>query len=93
MSPVIIFIGLLFIPGILYSCASFYNVLKPSSNIYYAILIAIGFAIVEYIVKIPIIKYGYDNRITPFFIQFTWIAITLFMSYMITVYIDKEKRI
>jgi uncharacterized protein (DUF486 family) len=90
MPPVLIFIILLCLPAILYSCASFYNVLRPSESIYVAILIAIGFACAEYGFKIPIIKYGTDNGISPVFIQFTWIVITLILSYAITVYTKKK---
>jgi uncharacterized protein (DUF486 family) len=90
MRPELIFILLFIFPAILYTLASFYNIIKPAKNIYNAIIIAICFACIEYTLKIPIIKYGHDNKITPFFIQSVWIILTLILSYAVTLYIGHK---
>lgn len=77
-----IFILLFCIPAVLFNLASFYNIAKPSSSMVKAIAIAVGFAALEYVFKVPIIEYGYNNGITPFFMNVSWVILTLGMAYV-----------
>jgi uncharacterized protein (DUF486 family) len=86
------FILLMIIPTIFYSLATFYNLSYPSSTMTKAIMIAVLFATIEYIFKIPIIKYGHNNGITRTQIQFIWIGLTLISAFLIDKYMHKEQN-
>ena len=79
-----IFLLLFCIPAVLFNLASFYNIAYPSSSMLKAIIIAVGFAALEYVFKVPIIEYGYSNGITPFFMNVSWVILTLGMAYYAT---------
>lgn len=83
-SSQVLFVILLIVPAICYNLASFYNLIHPSSSLVTATIIAISFAIVEYVVKVPIIKFGHNNGFTPESIQICWIVLTLLVAMIIS---------
>ena len=82
MKREIYFFLLMIIPAILYGFANFYHLYFPKETLFKAILVAILFASVEYIFKIPIIRYGKNSGLSNFYIQMVWIILTLGISYI-----------
>lgn len=80
----ILFIFLLIIPASFYTLASFYNLVYPNNSIVTAFFIAMIFVSLEYMFKIPIIKFGSDNGLNPWSIQICWIILTLLLSFIIS---------
>lgn len=76
----LLFGSTLIIASIFYTIASFYTVHK-SFTIPIAIIVSIGFASLEYSIKIPTFKFGKDF-LSVADIQLTWVAVT-FMTTMV----------
>ena len=90
--PLVIFLLLLTIPGVLYTLASFYNTIYPAASMAKAIGIAVFFAAVEYVFKVPIIAYGHQNGISNPVIQVCWVGMTVSLAWMTTWFVQKPLR-
>ncbi len=86
---VIIFVSLMVIPAVLYGFANFYHLYFPNETIKKAILVGILFASLEYVFKIPTIRYGRDSGLSNVTIQMVWIILTLIVSYLMGFYNPK----
>jgi uncharacterized protein (DUF486 family) len=76
-------IGLLIIPGLFYTAASFFHLRYPDWPIWGAIGISIAFASCEYIFRIPAIKKAHNEiGFSNVQIQMTWIGVTLVMAFI-----------
>lgn len=71
-----VFSLLMLIPALFYALASFYHVLHPKRTMVIAIVIAILFAMVEYVFKVPLIAFGYRKGLTRKEVQIIWILVT-----------------
>ena len=74
---------LTFIPGVLYVLASYGHLLVTGMGLGLSIVVSIIFAALEYIVRVPIIKYsseiaGMSNGI----MKLVWVSITMLLSWM-----------
>jgi uncharacterized protein (DUF486 family) len=74
---------LTFIPGVLYVLAAYGHLLVTGMGLGLSIVVSIIFAALEYIVRVPIIKYsseiaGMSNGI----MQLVWVSITMLLSWM-----------
>jgi len=74
---------LTFVPGLLYVGAAYGHLLIAGASLMTSILISVLFATLEYIVRVPIIKYsgevaGMSNGV----MQTVWVVITLMLSWM-----------
>ena len=89
----LIFTALMIIPAICYTFAAFYNTVHPSSSIVTAIGIAVMFATVEYIFKVPIISYAKRENVSNTHIQAVWIILTLLLASYSMSFIGGNKEI
>ena len=70
------------IPAIFYLLASYAHLYYKNCTLSSAIMISIFFAIFEYIVRVPVIKYSSDVAgLSNFWLQIIWISITLVLAY------------
>ena len=75
-------VGLLIVPALFYTAASFLHLRYPRWALWVAILISIGFASFEYVFRIPAIKEIHNNMgVSDFQIQIVWVVITLSLAY------------
>lgn len=73
---------LTFIPGILYTCAAYGQLYLKGATLAMSILVSIFFAILEYIVRVPIIQYSsIDAGMSNGTMQIVWVAITMLLGY------------
>jgi uncharacterized protein (DUF486 family) len=80
-NPVINSIIVTIVPAALYTAAAFGHIFLKQLTIGIAILISIFFAALEYIVRIPIIKYSSEIAgMSDFSIQTVWVVLTLIMA-------------
>ena len=79
------------VPAALYTAAAYGHLFLKNVTIGIAILISIFFAALEYIVRVPIIKYSSEVAgMSDFFMQAVWVILTVIMS-GITDIIRKKK--
>ena len=81
-NPVANVILLMFIPGIFYTCAAYGQLYLKGASLAFSIIISIFFAVIEYIIRVPIIKYasgpvGMSNGA----MQSIWTCITLLLGW------------
>jgi uncharacterized protein (DUF486 family) len=81
---------LTFIPGIFYTLASYGQLYMKGASLTLAILVSVFFAVIEYIIRVPIIKYssneaGMSNGV----MQFVWVCITMLLGWGSGVVIPK----
>jgi uncharacterized protein (DUF486 family) len=70
------------IPALFYILASYAHLYYKDCTLSSAIIISIFFAIFEYIVRVPIIKYSSDVAgLSNFWLQVIWISITLVLAF------------
>lgn len=70
------------IPAIFYILASYAHLCFKNCTLSSAILISILFAIFEYIVRVPVIKYSSEIAgLSNFWLQVIWISVTLVLAY------------
>lgn len=75
---------LLIIPAIFYTLASYGHLYLKDTPLYKAILIAIIFATLEYIVRVPVIRYSSRvAKMSNFMMQIIWIIITLLLALLL----------
>ena len=82
-NPVQNAIALTVVPGIFYVAAAYGHLLVAGASLLTSILISVLFATLEYIVRVPIIKYsssvaGMSNG----YMQVVWTVITMVLSWM-----------
>lgn len=71
------------IPAILYTAAAFGHLHLKQNTLLVAILISILFACLEYVVRVPIVKYSSNEaQMSNTTIQVIWIILTLVFAYM-----------
>jgi uncharacterized protein (DUF486 family) len=81
-NPTINAILLTFVPGILYVLAAYGHLFIQGAGLGVSIVISIFFAALEYIVRVPIIKYSSNEAgMSNTAMQATWMGITLCLSY------------
>lgn len=70
------------IPALFYILASYAHLYYKNCTLSNAIIISIFFAIFEYIVRVPVIKYSsVVAGLSNFWLQVIWISITLVLAY------------
>lgn len=78
------------VPAALYTAAA-YGHLLSDSTLGISIIIAIIFATLEYIVRIPIIKYSNEvAKMSPITMQIVWILLTVILAVLITPLIPQK---
>lgn len=81
------------VPAALYTAAAYGHLFLKNVTIGIAILISIFFATLEYIVRVPIIKYSSEVAgMSDFSMQAVWVILTVIMS-GITDIIRKKKTV
>ncbi len=81
---------LTFVPGILYVCAAYGHLLLTGSSLATSIFVSICFAALEYIVRVPIIKYSSNEAgMTNAMMQAVWVGITMLLSYLSDGFVHK----
>ena len=74
---------LTFVPGLLYVCAAYGHLLITGAGLGISILVSIIFAALEYIVRVPIIKYSSEiASMSNGTMQVVWICITALLSWL-----------
>jgi len=81
-NPAVNAIALTFVPGLLYVGAAYGHLLIAGATLMTSIMVSVLFATLEYIVRVPIIKYssevaGMSNGI----MQVVWVVITMLLSW------------
>lgn len=76
-------IAITFIPGVFYIGAAYGHLMLAGASLLTSILISVLFATMEYIVRVPIIKYssevaGMSNGV----MQSVWVVITLLLGWL-----------
>lgn len=80
-NPVINSIIVTIVPAALYTAAAYGHLFLKNVTIGIAILVSIFFAALEYIVRVPIIKYSSDVAgMSDFSMQTVWVFLTIIMS-------------
>ncbi len=73
---------LTFIPGILYTLAAYGQLYLKGASLGMSIAISIFFAVLEYIVRVPIIQYSSNEAgMSNGTMQLVWVGITLLLGY------------
>jgi hypothetical protein len=88
-----IFIALMFIPAVSYAMASFYHLRHPGNTIIEAIIVAILFAASEYIVKVPLIHFGFGKGLTRTHIQLIWVIVTFIVVMVLDYFYPNPKSL
>jgi uncharacterized protein (DUF486 family) len=82
-NPVYNAIILTFIPGILYVLAAYGHLMFAGVGLGISIVISIIFAALEYIVRVPLVKYSSEIAgMSNGFMQFVWVGITMLLSWL-----------
>lgn len=80
-NPVVNAIILTFIPGIFYILAAYGSLFVAGASLATSIVMSIMFAALEYIVRVPIIKYSsHEAGMSNGTMQLVWIAVTFILS-------------
>lgn len=80
------------VPAILYTTAAYGYLYLREATLFLCILFAITFASLEYIVRVPIIKYSSDEaKLSNGMIQFIWISLTLILATMTDLFPQNTK--
>jgi hypothetical protein len=75
-------IVLTFVPGILYTFAAYGQLYLKHASLGVAIVVSIFFAVLEYIVRVPIVKYSSaEAGMSNGTMQIIWVVITLLLGY------------
>jgi uncharacterized protein (DUF486 family) len=73
---------LTFIPGIFYTLAVYGQLYIKGASLALSIIVSIFFAVIEYIVRVPIIKYSsIDAGMSNGVMQLVWVVVTLLLSW------------
>ena len=90
-NPVRNSIILFLIPAIFYILASYGNTFMKNRGLAIAITIACIFAIMEYIVRIPVILYAKKVAgLSNFHLQIIWVTLTLSLAYISDFFVRKD---
>ena len=82
---------LTFLPGILYVLAAYGHFFIKGATLYTSIIVSIIFAALEYIVRVPIIKYsGQIAGMSNTFMQVVWVIITILLSGVSDIFMPKK---
>lgn len=82
-NPVHNAIALTIVPGLLYVGAAYGHLLIAGATLMTSILVSVLFATLEYIVRVPIIKYSSDVAgMSNGFMQIVWVIITMILSWL-----------
>ena len=82
---------LTFIPGILYVLAAYGHFFIKSATLPTSIIVSIIFAAMEYIVRVPIIKYSSDIAgMSNTLMQVVWVVITIILSSISDIFMPKK---
>jgi uncharacterized protein (DUF486 family) len=74
---------LTFLPGLLYVLAAYGHLFIKGAALSTSIIVSIIFASLEYIVRVPIIKYSSDIAgMSNTIMQVVWVIITIFLSWI-----------
>jgi uncharacterized protein (DUF486 family) len=85
----LLFFFLLLIPNFFFTMATFYHLKHPNAPYATAVLIAIGFASMEYIVKVPVIRYGHEiAKLSTIEIQVIWVVLTMILAYLVGIWLE-----
>ncbi len=80
-NPIINSIVVTIVPAALYTAAAYGHLFLKQVTIGIAILVSIFFATLEYIVRVPIIKYSSEVAgMSDFSMQAVWVVLTVIMS-------------
>lgn len=80
-NPTVNAILLTFVPGILYVLAAYGHLFIAGASLATSILVSILFAALEYIVRVPIIKYSsVEAGMSNSTMQIVWVIITVILS-------------
>ena len=80
-NPQINAVLLTFVPGVLYVLAAYGQLFLKGATLRTSILVSIFFAALEYIVRVPIIKYSsIDAGMSHSTMQIVWVIVTLILS-------------
>ena len=80
-NPQINAVVLTFVPGILYVLAAYGHLLITGASLATSIIVSIIFAALEYIVRVPIIKYSSNEAgMSHSTMQIVWVVVTLILS-------------
>lgn len=80
-NPAINAILLTFIPGVFYILAAYGHLFIAGASLVTSILVSILFAALEYIVRVPIIKYSsHEAGMSNTVMQIVWVVITMSLS-------------
>ncbi len=80
-NPTVNAILLTFVPGILYVLAAYGHLFIAGASLATSIIVSIIFAALEYIVRVPIIKYSSaEAGMSNTTMQVVWVAITVILS-------------
>lgn len=83
---------LTFLPGIFYVLAAYGHLLVSGMGLGVSIVMSIIFASLEYLVRVPIIKYSSEVAgMSNTTLQMVWVAITMFLSWISDKYMIKTK--
>ena len=75
---------LLIIPAVFYTLASYGHLYLKNIPLYRAILLAILFATLEYIIRVPIVRYSSEvAQLSNFTMQIIWIVMTLLLALLL----------
>jgi uncharacterized protein (DUF486 family) len=76
-------IALTTIPAVLYTGAAYGFLLVKNASLLVSILISVFFATLEYIVRVPVIKYSHEIAgMSNGLIQLVWVIITLLFGWL-----------
>lgn len=83
-------IALTFAPAVLYAGAAYGHLLFGHLTLALSILVSVIFATLEYIVRVPIIKYSSEVAgMSNSYMQVIWIVLTLITSYISGLFMPK----
>ena len=80
-NPQVNAVVLTFVPGILYVLAAYGQLFLTGASLATSIIISIVFAALEYLVRVPIIKYSSNEAgMSNTTMQIVWVIVTLILS-------------
>jgi uncharacterized protein (DUF486 family) len=92
-SPTVAAIVVTVIPGVLYTLAAYAHLYLPQVTILIAIVISVIFAALEYIVRVPIIKYSSEvAKLSNGELQMIWVGITLGLAFLTDAIFPRDEK-
>ena len=92
LSRLVLTCGVLTVPALFYTLASFFQLQYPHSSMSWAMAVSVAWATCEYVVRVPAMRYAHNQGGFSFVeIQGIWIVLTLLLAWAAQLVMTPQK--